>query len=210
VPRSKRPVCGSMGCRSCTRGEIGGRRSRRERLRKASVQAIAGGGSDVPAMPPKGDRVTSAEVSLIRAWIDQGTHGATPETKTRPATPASDHWAFQPVVRPPLPTVRDVSWVRNPSVTMCSARTNSRGRRSREASLAQGRRPFRTRAKLSPWNLCKRANLAFAEIAVPLDWRANLVWCPRSPEPTRPRKWHSSARDRHVGRTWQKPTAVVI
>ena len=78
------------------------------------VKAIAGSDLNVPAMPPKGTRLTSEEVSLIRAWIDQGSHGPVADTAARPQVVASDHWAFRSVVRPPLPTVRDASWVRNP------------------------------------------------------------------------------------------------
>jgi Protein of unknown function (DUF1553)/Protein of unknown function (DUF1549)/Planctomycete cytochrome C len=91
------------------------------------VQAIAGQGSDVPTMPPKGERVTPEEVSLIRAWIDQGTHGTAGATESRPAVPASDHWAFQRVVRPPLPVVRDMSWVRNPIDQFILARLERNG-----------------------------------------------------------------------------------
>ena len=78
------------------------------------VKAIAGSDPNVPAMPPRGARLTSEEVSLIRAWIDQGTHGPVADTATRPNGQASDHWAFRSVVRPPVPPVRDASWVRNP------------------------------------------------------------------------------------------------
>ncbi|MFI5461238.1 MAG: c-type cytochrome domain-containing protein, partial [Isosphaerales bacterium] len=91
------------------------------------VQAITGDDPDVPTMPPNGERLTPEEVSLIRAWIDQGTHGPTAETRTKPKAPASDHWAFRPVVRPPLPLVRDVSWVRNPIDRLILARLERQG-----------------------------------------------------------------------------------
>jgi hypothetical protein len=86
------------------------------------VKAVAGDDPDVPTMPPKGERLAPEEVSLIRAWIDQGTHGPTAETRTAPRAQASDHWAFRPVVRPPLPLVRDVCWVRTPIDQLILAR----------------------------------------------------------------------------------------
>jgi hypothetical protein len=91
------------------------------------VHAVAGDDPDVAIMPPKGERLSHEEVSLIRAWIDQGTHAVTQETKTKPAVPASHHWAFQPVVRPPLPLVRDMSWIRNPIDRFILARLESKG-----------------------------------------------------------------------------------
>jgi mono/diheme cytochrome c family protein len=91
------------------------------------VKAVVGDDPDVTAMPPKGERLTPEEVSLIRAWIDQGTHGPTAETRTQPKAQASDHWAFRSVVRPPLPLVRDVSWVRNPIDHLILARLQRQG-----------------------------------------------------------------------------------
>ncbi len=91
------------------------------------IQAIAGDGSAVPQMPPKGGRLKPEEVALIRAWIDRGTHGLTDRSATNPPTPASDHWAFRPVVRPPLPMVRDLTWRRNPIDRLILARQERAG-----------------------------------------------------------------------------------
>lgn len=52
-------------------------------------------------MPPSGDPLTAMETDLLRRWIRQG--AAWPQ-----------HWAFLPVTRPPLPTVQQAGWVRNP------------------------------------------------------------------------------------------------
>lgn len=79
------------------------------------MDAIAGDGTEIPPMPPKGERLTSSEISLIREWVKQGAPGPR-EASSIAATraPKSDHWAFQPISRPSLPTVRDVSWTRTP------------------------------------------------------------------------------------------------
>jgi hypothetical protein len=73
-------------------------------------RAITGTGG-VAVMPPKGPRLTAAEVGRIRAWIDQ-----------RAKLPAQDkigtgskvaHWSFQPVKRPAVPSIRNRP-IRNP------------------------------------------------------------------------------------------------
>ena len=64
-------------------------------------------------MPPEGKKPLSKdELAILRAWIEQGAKW--PKT-TAIATerPKSDHWAFQPPRRHPLPAVADQAWVRN-------------------------------------------------------------------------------------------------
>jgi hypothetical protein len=51
-------------------------------------------------MPPTGERLSAAQVAILRAWIDQGASWGTPVAT---ADPKKTHWAFQPVVRPALP-----------------------------------------------------------------------------------------------------------
>src|SRR5688572_26493350 len=54
-------------------------------------------------MPPKGERLTTEQISSLRAWIDQGANW--PEEKK--------HWAFSKPERPPLPVVKNKKWSRN-------------------------------------------------------------------------------------------------
>lgn len=61
-------------------------------------------------MPPEGERLTAAEVGLLRAWIDQGAHWPDEASAT---DDLASHWSFQPVVRPPVPAGR-AGWSRNP------------------------------------------------------------------------------------------------
>src|SRR5262245_15594623 len=74
-------------------------------------------------MPPKGDPLAAEQVALLRAWIDQG--AAWPE-RTDVVT-SKTHWAFQPLVRLPLPSVRNTSWVRNPLDRFILARLEKEG-----------------------------------------------------------------------------------
>lgn len=69
-------------------------------------------------MPLSGKSLTSHEVGLLRDWIDQGAQwpeAATSDpSKSERAGQAGMHWAFLPVVRPPVPEVENTSWPRNP------------------------------------------------------------------------------------------------
>jgi hypothetical protein len=64
------------------------------------IQLVAGLDEKM-VMPPKGERLTAAEVGLLTAWIDQGL--AWDSVLLPPLESSSDHWAFQPVVRPGVP-----------------------------------------------------------------------------------------------------------
>jgi hypothetical protein len=77
-------------------------------------QLVAGLDPDLK-MPPKGDRLSTAEINRLRAWIDQGaswpkalvlTTGASESPRT--------HWAYQPIRHPAVPAVTHPEWVRNP------------------------------------------------------------------------------------------------
>lgn len=52
-------------------------------------------------MPPKGDRLTPAQVATLRAWIDGGAKMPGAEAAAASLKLKTDHWSFQPVKRPP-------------------------------------------------------------------------------------------------------------
>lgn len=54
-------------------------------------------------MPPKGDRLTAEQIGMLRAWIDQG--AAWPDDYQDPGADAAAHWSFQPLRRPPVPSL---------------------------------------------------------------------------------------------------------
>jgi len=68
-------------------------------------------------MPPEGERLSAAEIDLLRRWIDAG--APWPETEAdrlareRDRDPRLDHWAWQPVARPAVPPPRGGWQVRN-------------------------------------------------------------------------------------------------
>ena len=67
------------------------------------VKKIASGNPE-KVMPPKGERLTKAEITRIRQWIDQGAHW--PSDDAQVARVESDHWAFQKITRPTPPSVK--------------------------------------------------------------------------------------------------------
>jgi mono/diheme cytochrome c family protein len=99
--------------------------------RSRLVQAVTGV-KDVPAMPPKGARLTEAEVAVIRHWIDQGA-----KTPAERSDAKATHWSFRPVRRPDLPAVKNVAWVRNPIDAFILARLEKEG----IAPAAEAERP---------------------------------------------------------------------
>jgi hypothetical protein len=69
-------------------------------------------------MPPLGKPLTTQQIALLKAWIDQGAKGPADE---KPEEDPRKHWAFQPAIRPPLPVVPNLAWVRNPIDALLSA-----------------------------------------------------------------------------------------
>jgi len=73
------------------------------------ITRVSGEDPDV-VMPPEGDRLTPAEVDVLKQWVDQGSiwPDSAAGENVRP-----DHWSYQPILRPEIPTVRDGKWLRN-------------------------------------------------------------------------------------------------
>jgi hypothetical protein len=84
------------------------------------------GAEDVPAMPPKGKRLSDQQVAALRAWIDAGAKTPSAEVEARSSSPGN-HWSFRPITRPPMPPVRDTHWVRNPIDHFVLARLEKEG-----------------------------------------------------------------------------------
>ena len=98
------------------------------------IHLVAGLKKDL-IMPMGGERLTPEQVGLLRAWIDQGAEwpeeGVSAGGKGAPAKELpearSKHWAFLPPQRPPLPKVRNQSWVRNPIDAFVLAKLEGEG-----------------------------------------------------------------------------------
>jgi mono/diheme cytochrome c family protein len=79
------------------------------------IHLVAGLDEEAGRMPPEGegDALTSDQIALLRAWIDQGAEWPDPADGEPASGTGSDHWSFQPIVRPNLPMVEKQKWVRN-------------------------------------------------------------------------------------------------
>ena len=78
-------------------------------------------------MPP-GKRLPPATVEAVTTWIRQSAPWPAGRMKAeggRLIRPP--HWAFQPVVRPPLPKVKETAWVRNPVDAFVLAKLEAKG-----------------------------------------------------------------------------------
>ncbi len=76
------------------------------------LKLVSGADPDT-VMPPRGDRLTPAEVGVLRTWIEQGARW--PDDGSAVANPA-DWWSLKPLLRPTVPGVPAATGfvVRNP------------------------------------------------------------------------------------------------
>ena len=85
-----------------------------------------------PGMPYQEDQLSEEEIADIVAWVEAGAPYSGP-LNTDVTVPAEgfvqggDHWAYQAPRRPPLPTVRNPAWVRNPIDGFLAAQYESHG-----------------------------------------------------------------------------------
>lgn len=63
-------------------------------------------------MPPEGDRLSTAEVTTLRNWIDQG--AVWPQEPGSETTAPAEHWSLKPLARPVVPAVPSAAAVHNP------------------------------------------------------------------------------------------------
>ena len=95
------------------------------------LKAITGKDKDL-SMPPKGEKLTTAQVADFEAWIKMGA----PDPRTSTAKPVSKvlydpekvktHWAYQPVSKPAIPAVKD-KWVQTPIDAFILAKLKENG-----------------------------------------------------------------------------------
>ncbi len=75
-------------------------------------------------MPPEGEPLSVAQLSLFKTWIAQGAKGPADEPSERDPR---DHWAFQTPVRPAVPQDVSPAWSRNPIDAFLAARHRQQG-----------------------------------------------------------------------------------
>ncbi len=75
-------------------------------------------------MPPDGERLSSVEIEVLRAWIDQGAKW--PETHSTEST-QNQHWAYRPLKANVPPQVFASHWIVNPIDQFILAKLESHG-----------------------------------------------------------------------------------
>jgi hypothetical protein len=75
------------------------------------LQRVLGEGDKV-RMPLDGSPLSPEQIGLLRRWIEEG--AAWPDGASNTEATITKHWAYVKPVKPKLPSVRQVSWVRNP------------------------------------------------------------------------------------------------
>src|SRR3954454_860121 len=69
-------------------------------------------------MPPKGEKLSDKEIADLTSWVKMG--APDPRTKAKGSklsgltSTAKQHWAYQPVKKPEIPTVRNRAWCVTP------------------------------------------------------------------------------------------------
>jgi hypothetical protein len=91
------------------------------------IQAINYGGD--PQMPPKG-KLPQQTIDALTAWVKMGVPW--PEISSRTSTESETgawktHWAFQPIRKPALPSVKNTSWMSSPLDAFILAKLEEKG-----------------------------------------------------------------------------------
>lgn len=82
-------------------------------------------------MPPKG-KLSNSAIADLTQWVRDGAHWPATDKVVVSGPPSPDaaresHWAFRPVVNPPLPAVKAASWVRDPLDHFILSRLEAKG-----------------------------------------------------------------------------------
>ncbi|MGB8168756.1 MAG: PSD1 and planctomycete cytochrome C domain-containing protein [Chthoniobacteraceae bacterium] len=79
-------------------------------------------------MPPKGERLSAAQIATLTAWIDQGAEWPDGVDSVK-LTDKRDHWSFKPIANPTPPDSKDPAWPRNDLDRFILARLEKEGLR---------------------------------------------------------------------------------
>jgi mono/diheme cytochrome c family protein len=80
-----------------------------------------------PRMPRMAKPLSDAEVADLRRWIDDGAAWPKGVTLAAKAADKGDWWSYQPLLRPPLPAVKDAAWCQSPIDAFVRAAQEERG-----------------------------------------------------------------------------------
>jgi hypothetical protein len=84
-------------------------------------------------MPPKGKKLASEQIADLETWIKIGAPDPRTEKVVASGPPLSDpikvrnHWAFQPIKDPAIPSVRNKRWIQTPIDSFILAKLEEKG-----------------------------------------------------------------------------------
>jgi hypothetical protein len=87
------------------------------------VRYVSGADPDVTMPPAPKQRLTAAEVKVLRAWIDQGAKWSDDGSTTEQA---EEWWSLAPLTKPPPPEL-SAGWVRTPVDAFVQAKLREKG-----------------------------------------------------------------------------------
>ena len=90
------------------------------------LAAVEGTSDEISQMPLDSDPLSAAEINVLRRWIAAGAPHPDDEPQAE-AVVTSDHWAFQPMTRPPVPAVNDLARLQNEIDAFIAARLDAEG-----------------------------------------------------------------------------------
>lgn len=85
-----------------------------------------------PGMPYQDKQLSEKEIADIVAWVEAGAPYSSPLSvdaggQQKGSFQGGDHWPYQAPRRPPLPTVRNPAWLRNPIDAFLASQHQRRG-----------------------------------------------------------------------------------
>jgi hypothetical protein len=101
------------------------------------IQAVRYKDEDLQ-MPPKGDRLTDQQIADLTEWIRRG--APDPRSLVSKGSSSSyggvgrDHWSFQPLKKPAVPTVTNPAWCQNPIDNFVLAKLEANDMKPNEAA----------------------------------------------------------------------------
>ena len=81
-------------------------------------------------MPPKGAKLSETQINDLTAWIKMGAPDpriASASTAGYAQTARTNHWAWQPMGKPAIPSVRDTTWTKTPIDKFVLAKLEAKG-----------------------------------------------------------------------------------
>jgi len=92
------------------------------------IKAVRGDDPDLQ-MPPKGNRLSDEQIAALETWVKMGAPDpriATADQKKWVDT-AKGHWAWQPLVKPEVPEVKDAAWCQTPVDNFILSKLEAKG-----------------------------------------------------------------------------------